>query len=276
MNGIGNAILVVDMRGTGRSIAGSVARRLGGRPRLHFDQLMAIGEPRSGGTDAYVEIFNIDGTSAEACGNGTRCVAWYLLQSSPRHDLAIETAAGLLHCRRLAESVFAVDMGPPQLGWRDIPLRDPVADTADVPLATPPAPALARCAAVGMGNPHAIVFVPSAAAVDLATVGPMIEKDAMFPARTNVSFAEVVSRDEIALRVWERGAGATLACGSAACATLVAAARAGLVEREARIRLPGGELTILWRPSDGHVVMTGVVALEHAGVLALADFENAA
>lgn len=275
MNGIGNAILVIDVRGTGTAMSGPTARALGTRPGLRFDQLMAVGAPRSAGTDAYVEIFNIDGTRAEACGNGTRCVAWYLLQKSPRTDLTIETSAGLLPCRRLAETAFSVDMGQPQLHWQDIPLRDAVADLGDVPLVSPPAPAMARCAAVGMGNPHAIFFVPNAAAVDLATVGPLIETDAIFPARANVSFAEVVSPAEIKLRVWERGAGATLACGSAACATLVAAVRAGLAEREAQVRLPGGDLTVAWRPSDGHVIMTGPVALEQAGVLSLGAFEAA-
>lgn len=275
MNGVGNAILVIDVRGTTVSVSGSTARELGSRPQLHFDQLMAIGDPRSSGTDAYVEIFNIDGTRAEACGNGTRCVAWYILQASPRTALTIETSAGLLPYLKLAETTFSVDMGRPLLGWHDIPLRDPIADTGDVPLVTPPSPALSRCAAVGMGNPHAIFFVPSAAAVDLTTVGPLVESDAMFPARANVSFAEVVSPDEISLRVWERGAGATLACGSAACATLVAASRAGLAEREARVRLPGGDLTIAWRPSDGHVIMTGPVAPENVGVLSLVKFEAA-
>lgn len=273
MNGIGNAILVLDVRGTGSAVSGPTARALSKHPGLHFDQLMTTGDPRSGGTDAYVEIFNIDGTRAEACGNGTRCVAWYLLQASPRTDLTIETPAGLLPCRRLAETEFLVDMGRPQLDWQDIPLRDAIAETGDIPLASPPSPALARCAAIGMGNPHAVFFVPSVAAVDLATVGPLIERDAMFPARANVSFAEVVSPSEINLRVWERGAGATLACGSAACATLVAAVRAGLAEREARVRLPGGDLTIAWRPSDGHVIMSGPVVLEHAGMLSLAEFE---
>ena len=268
MNGAGNSILVVDLRAVDASMTGHVAQRLGAEPRFRFDQLMAICAARTAGTDAFVEIFNIDGTRAGACGNGTRCVAYVLAPTAGR-EIVVETAAGSLPCLQRDETRFTVDMGPPQLAWQDIPLRDPVASTAAVALAEPPSPSFATCAAVGMGNPHAIFFVPDPAAIDLAALGPVIEHDPVFPDRVNVSFATVQAPDRIELRVWERGAGATLACGSAACATLVAAVRAGLASRAARISLPGGDLDIAWREADSHVLMTGDVELEHEGVLFL-------
>jgi diaminopimelate epimerase len=275
MNGIGNSILVLDLRGRRAPLSADAARRLGATPGLHFDQLMAIEPPRRPGTDAYVDIFNIDGSRSGTCGNGTRCIAWYLLRGESRDALLVETAGGLLPCRRLGPETFSVDMGPPRFGWRDIPLRDPVVDATAVTLPAPPAPALARFSAVSMGNPHAIFFVADADAIPLASVGPAIEHDPFFPERVNASFAQVLSRDAIKLRVWERGAGATLACGSAACATLVAGARAGLTARQARIDLPGGSLEVTWR-ADDHVVMTGGIELEHEGVLPPGALEAAA
>ena len=269
MNGIGNSILVVDLRGSGSSLDGVTAEAIGAQPGLHFDQLMAINDPRRAGADAFVDIFNIDGSRAGACGNGTRCVAWVMLRHSEAQRLLIQTAAGDLPCVRIDETTFSVDMGAPGLNWGDIPLRSAVADTRAVllPDRSSALPAmLTQFSAVSMGNPHAVFFVPDVHGIDLATVGPAIEHNPIFPDRANVSFAEVAGRDNIVLRVWERGAGTTLACGSAACATLVAAVRAGLTERTARVRLPGGDLTIAWR-EDNHVVMTGAVALEHEGML---------
>ncbi|MDX7950003.1 diaminopimelate epimerase [Lichenihabitans sp. Uapishka_5] len=269
MNGIGNAILVVDGRTSGFVVTSSTARAAAAQPGLGFDQLMAIGRPRDGHRDAFVTIFNADGTESGACGNGTRCVAWALLRDSVETAVTVETAAGRLACRRLGPLRFSVDMGSPTLAWNAIPLARAVSDLQHVPLrpvAGLPAD-LSHCAAVGMGNPHAVVFVPDVAAIPLAEVGPAIEHDPMFPARTNVSFAQVIDRSTIRLRVWERSAGATLACGSAACATAVAAVRAGRTDREVRVMLPGGDLAIEWRAEDGHVVMTGDVVLEHAGLL---------
>ena len=266
MNGIGNSILVLDLRADTHQIDGAGARVLASRPGLGFDQLMAILPARTPGTDAFIDIFNNDGSRAGACGNGTRCVAWAMLEGQARQDLVLETASGLLPTRRLAPDRFAVDMGPPRLGWQDIPLRDPVADTAAVDLPNPPSPMLRQFSAVSMGNPHAVFRVQAAEAVDLAVVGAAIERNPLFPDRVNVSFAEVRARDLVRLRVWERGAGATLACGSAACATVVAMARAGVTDRTARVSLPGGDLVIEWR-DDNHVVMTGGVTLEHRGRL---------
>ena len=276
MNGIGNSILVVDLRGSDTPFTGGMAEAAGREPGLRFDQLMAIREPRREGTDAYVDIFNIDGSRAGACGNGTRCVAWVMLRHAARDDLLVETASGPLQCHRLAERRFSVDMGMPRFGWRDIPLRAPVEDTARVPLSGPPATHadLSHFSAVSMGNPHAVFFVADAAAIDLAAVGSPIEHNPMFPDRANISFAEIVNRNHIRLRTWERGAGATLACGSAACAALVAAVRAGLAEHQAEVSQRGGDLTILWRETDGHIVMTGDVVLEHEGLLPPRIFED--
>ena len=269
MNGIGNSILVVDTRSAGIVLTPETARAAAGLPNLGFDQLMAIGEPRSEDSDAYVAIFNADGTEAGACGNGTRCVAWALMRESDASRLTVETAAGRLACEKVGLTRFSVDMGPPALSWREIPLAEPVADTIEVPLA--PVPGLTSsyetCTAIGMGNPHAVFFVQDVALVPIEEIGPLVEHHPMFPARTNVSFAKVLGPTEIRLRVWERSAGATLACGSAACATAVAGVRRGLVERRVHVGLPGGDLEIEWRETDGHVIMTGDVALEHAGLL---------
>lgn len=267
MNGIGNSILVVDLRPSGRALTSGEARAVGMEPGLHFDQLMTIERPHGPEADAFVSIFNIDGSLAGACGNGTRCVAWALLRGAPRDEISVETAAGPLFCRRLGDTRFSVDMGPPRLGWADIPLAAPVADTTRVPLPDAPAPNVSMFSAVSMGNPHAVFFVPRLDHIDLGRLGPAIEHNPIFPDRVNASFAEVVSDRAISLRVWERGAGATLACGSAACATVVASVRLGLTARDVAVALPGGTLDITWRAEDGHVIMAGDVELEHEGVL---------
>jgi diaminopimelate epimerase len=279
MNGLGNEITVLDLRHSPHVVSATEARAIAADPRSRFDQLMVLHDPVSPGTDAYMRIYNTDGSESGACGNGTRCVAWAMLADpvigrSGSEDLVLETKAGLLPVTRVSGTVFTVDMGPPRLAWNEIPLRDPVTDTRSIVVETrlPEAPELRDPSAVGMGNPHAIFWVKDARAYDLAAIGPKFEHDPVFPERTNVSFAEIVSPDHIILRVWERGAGATLACGSAACATLVAAARKGLTGRKARISLPGGDLLIEWRESDDHVLMTGETELEHEGAFSPALF----
>jgi diaminopimelate epimerase len=260
MNGAGNEILVLDLRESEHELAPQEARAIANAPGLRFDQLMALHKPRRPGDDAYMRIYNIDGSLSAACGNGTRCVA-YALAREGKDALRLETEAGLVETRREADTVFTVDMGRPRLDWQEIPLARAEEDTREVALDPPVAGAPARFSAVSMGNPHAVFFVDDAMQIDLATLGPRIERHPLFPERVNVSFAQMLSRDDILLRVWERGTGATKACGSAACATLVAAARAGLGERAARLRLPGGDLTIEWR-ADDHVLMTGPVEFE--------------
>lgn len=266
MNGIGNEIVVLDLRGTDLAVRPQDARAIARGEGLAYDQLMVLGDPRASGADAFMTIFNNDGSESASCGNGTRCVAWALTRDSNRDRLLLETSAGPLDVSRNGARNFTVDMGPPRLGWRDIPLRDPVEDTRTVavPDATPAIQALGPFSVASMGNPHAIFWVRDVAAVDVAGLGPQLEHHPLFPARANISFAEVVSRDHIRLRVWERGAGITQACGSAACATLVCAARNGLTGRSATVSLPGGDLVISWRDDD-HVLMTGDVELEFEG-----------
>ncbi|WP_262271472.1 diaminopimelate epimerase [Microvirga yunnanensis] len=283
MNGLGNEITVLDLRGSAHRVSASEARAIASDPRSRFDQLMVLHDPVTPGTDAYMRIYNTDGSESGACGNGTRCVAWAMttdpVMSRPvAGDLVLETKAGLLPVERVSDTVFTVDMGPPRLAWNEIPLRDPYPDTRTIAIDTvlPEAPELRAPSAVGMGNPHAVFWVEDAQAYDLAVIGPVFEHDPAFPERANISFAQVTSPEHISLRVWERGAGATRACGSAACATLVAAARKGLTGRKAVVALPGGDLVIEWRESDGHVLMTGPTELEHEGTLSPALFAEVA
>jgi diaminopimelate epimerase len=276
MNGIGNAIAVLDLRACSHAVSPAEARAINRIPGLAFDQLMVLHDPRSPQSAARLAIYNNDGSASDACGNGTRCVAYLLMREAKGTGLLLESEAGPLPVAREGEFTFTADMGPPRFGWREIPLSRAVADTARVRLDPPIAGAPDVFAAISMGNPHAIFFVPDAKAIDLAAVGPRIEHHPLFPERANVSFAEVAARGRIVLRVWERGAGATLACGSAACATLVAAARAGSNERRAIVALPGGELAITWRADDDHVLMTGPVEFEFETRLDPAAFAEAA
>ena len=230
---------------------------------------MTLHDPRAPGTDAYVRILNRDGSPAGACGNGMRCVAWAAMRGRGDDDLVFETEAGLLPASRLSGWMFTVDMGAPRLAWHEIPLAEPFHDTRWIELQIGPAdaPTLHTPAVVSMGNPHAVFFVGDVEAYDLGRIGPMLEGHPLFPERANISLAEVRAPDHIRLRVWERGAGLTQACGSAACAALVAAVRRELTERRATVTLPGGDLLVEWRESNGHVLMTGPVEFEHGGVI---------
>lgn len=269
MNGIGNEIIVLDLRGAAISVSPQEARDIAAAPGLAYDQLMALSDPRSDATDAYMTIFNNDGSLSGACGNGTRCVAWALARSDGRAATRLETSAGLVETTRAGDTRFTVDMGAPRLDWRDIPLAHAVPDASAVTLEAARAAGLGAFCAVNMGNPHAVFFVDDAMAVDLPRVGPVLEHDPMFPQRANISIAQALGAgpdgDRILLRVWERGAGITRACGSAACATLVAGARTGRTGRAAHVELPGGALFIEWRQNDSHVLMTGDVEFEFDG-----------
>jgi diaminopimelate epimerase len=262
MNGAGNKILVLDLRGVAARPTPQEARAIHDAPGLDYDQMMTLTDPRREDTLAYVLIYNNDGSLAGACGNGTRCVADRLARETGRDRFAVETEAGRIFCEWLGESRYRVDMGAPRLGWRDIPLAREAADASRIELALPGDRDLGMASCVNMGNPHAVFFVADVGAVDLESLGPRYETHPLFPEKANISFAQILRRDHIRLRVWERGVGATLACGSAACATLVSAARLGLTGRSARVDLPGGELLIEWRESDDHVAMTGPVAFE--------------
>jgi diaminopimelate epimerase len=278
MNGAGNKILVLDLRGAPVRPAPADARAIHRAPGLDYDQMMVLGDPRTAGTAADVIIFNNDGTLAGACGNGTRCVADRLCRELGASAVRIETEAGVIACERLDQWSYRVDMGPPQLDWDAIPLARAVPDTRRVDLwpGGEGPKALGPASLVNMGNPHAVFFVPDLKRIDAAELGARIEVDPMFPEKANVTFAQVIAGDEVEAVVWERGVGLTLACGSAACATLVAASRLGLMERKGTVRLPGGELIIEWRAADDHVLMTGPVEYEGAFVLDDALLEAAA
>ncbi|MBX3537005.1 MAG: diaminopimelate epimerase [Chelatococcus sp.] len=264
MNGIGNEIVVLDLRGSDHVVTPAEARAIAGDPHSQFDQLMVLHAPVTPGTDAFMRIYNTDGSESAACGNGTRCVAWHLMKDGDRDSLTLETSAGVLPCTRVEALTFTVDMGAPRFGWDQIPLAEEFRDTRAIELQIGPidAPILHSPSAVNMGNPHAIFWVDDVKAYDLPAIGPLLENHPIFPERANISLAAVKDRRHIDLWVWERGAGITRACGSAACAAAVAAARKNLTDREVVVSLPGGDLTITWRDSDGHVLMTGAVAFE--------------
>jgi diaminopimelate epimerase len=286
MNGLGNEIVVVDLRGTAAQIRPEEARAVASNVQSRFDQLMAIRDTAAPCADAYLEIYNTDGSLSGSCGNGTRCVAWAMLDDPVMarpaigggSDLLLETQAGLITASRVSGEVFTVDMGVPRLAWNEIPLAEPFQDTRCIELQIGPidAPVLHSPAVVSMGNPHAIFWVDDPDSYDLARIGPLLENHPLFPERANISLAQVKAPDHLVLRVWERGAGLTRACGSAACAALVAAVRNRLAERRATVTLPGGDLTIEWRESDSHVLMTGPVELEHEGVFPPELFAGAA
>jgi diaminopimelate epimerase len=269
MNGAGNKILVLDLRDGTAPPTPDAARAIHRAPGLDYDQMMALTPARTPGALSYVLIYNNDGSLAGACGNGTRCVADRLARQTGVERLKVETARGLIACERLGDWTYRVDMGPPLLGWRDIPFARE-ADTVAVEI--PGAEAFGPAGLVNMGNPHAVFFVADLDAIDLAKVGPPLERHPLFPDKANISFAQILGPHRIRLKVWERGVGATLACGSAACATLVAANRRGLSGREAAVELPGGALTIGWREDDGHVLMTGPVEFEREIELAATIF----
>jgi diaminopimelate epimerase len=269
MNGLGNEIVVLDLRGSPHCVTAAEARAIAAGRGSHFDQLMVLHDPLREGSDAFMRIYNADGSEAQACGNGTRCVAWAMLRQDRRRSLLLETKVGLVACERNGAEIFTVDMGAPRFAWSEIPLTEEFADTRRIELQIGPidAPLLHTPSAVNMGNPHAIFWVEDVEAIDLARIGPMLEYHPLFPERANISIAQVIDPHRLRLRVWERGAGVTRACGSAACATAVAAHRLDLAERKTIVTLPGGDLHIEWRESDDHVLMTGPVALEHEGVL---------
>ena len=263
MHGLGNDFVVIDGRSVRAPLTADMVRAIADRRTgVGFDELMLLEPARSDGTDVFLRIYNADGTEAGACGNGTRCVASLIMDQAGTNEAVIETIAGKLQAKAQRNGMISVDMGAAKFDWRDVPLSRPQ-DTLHLDLALG---SLADPVAVNMGNPHAVFFVADADAVPLAELGPRLEHDPLFPERANIEIAEVLSPTRIRMRVWERGAGITRACGSGACATLVAAARRGLTKRHAELVLDGGSLWIEWR-DDGHVIMTGPVATSFSGVL---------
>lgn len=266
MNGLGNDFVVLDARARAIVMTEEAARAIGDRRTgVGYDQLLMLCPPQGAG-EVRMRIWNPDGTEAQSCGNGTRAVAQLVMDETGRDAVSIETLGGFLKAARAPGGLVTVDMGAPGLEWEQIPLAERM-DTRRIDIQIGPIddPYLWGPAAVSMGNPHAVFFVDDARKIQLEKVGPLVENHPLFPDRANVSFAEVRDPTHASLRVWERSAGATLACGTAACATLVAGVRLGKLERRAEIMLPGGPLTIEWRESDGHVLMTGPAETSFSG-----------
>lgn len=268
MHGLGNDFVVLDVRRSGLALSADAVRAIADRHRgVGCDQLIVVEPPRNAVSDAWMTIYNPDGSQSGACGNATRCIAWLLMRESGADTVVIETKAGLLDGEMRGDRLVAVDMGRARLDWRDVPLAEAV-DTLHLGIAVGP---LADPVGVSMGNPHAVFFVDDVDAIDLAALGPVLESHPLFPERANIEIAQVLApaadgTERLRMRVWERSAGITQACGSGACATLVAAARRGLTGRKAEVVLDGGALTIEWL-ADDHVLMTGPVALSFAGRL---------
>jgi diaminopimelate epimerase len=261
MHGLGNDFVVVDLRAGGVEIGPEGARNLADRRTgIGCDQVILLEKPQRPAAQVFMRIRNPDGSEAEACGNATRCIASLIGAETGDPRVRIETIAGLLEADLGSDGLISVDMGEPRTDWRDIPLAQE-ADTLRVDLTRGP---LAEPICTNIGNPHATFFVPDADAIDLAALGPLLEHDKLFPQRANIGVATVRDRETIRLRVWERAAGITLACGSGACAALVAAARRGLTGRQAVVLVDGGRLDIAWR-DDGHVVMTGPAVTSFEG-----------
>jgi diaminopimelate epimerase len=268
MNGLGNEIVVVDLRREKGTVSAAEARAAAQPAGAPYDQLMALHAPRTPDTDAFVRIYNSDGSEAGACGNGMRCVAELVFKETGKRALTFETAAGLLNCwQGDTPLVSTVDMGKPRFAWNEIPLSEVFQDTRAIELQIGPIdqPILHSPSVVSMGNPHAIFWVDDVNRYDLGKIGPLLENHPMFPERANISLAHVASREHLIVRTWERGAGLTKACGSAACASAVAAARLRRTGRLVTVTLPGGDLRIEWRERDEHVLMTGPVAYEYQG-----------
>ncbi len=263
MNGCGNDFVIIDARSRGAlPLSQAQARAIADRKTgVGCDQVIAI--ERSIRGDAFMRIWNADGGEVDACGNGTRAVAWLLMEEGGPTSRRIETAAGMLYAERAGPQVVSVDMGSPLLRWEEIPVARAM-DTARLDYS---AGGLTGPGAVNMGNPHVVFFVDDVNAFPIETLGASIEHEALFPEGVNVGFAEVRSRAQIRLRVWERGAGLTKACGTGACAAVVAAHRQGRVGRAVEILVDGGALNIEWRAGDDRVIMTGPVEIEHSGEL---------
>jgi diaminopimelate epimerase len=262
MHGLGNDFVVIDGRVRPIHVSEAAAQAIGDRHTgVGFDQLIVLEPPQSDAADVFMRILNSDGSEAGACGNATRCVVSKVLGETGRDRIVVETISGLLPANR-AGGEITVDMGPARLDWQSVPLAQAM-DTLKVPVGVA---GLGDATCCSMGNPHATFFVPDLDMVDMARLGPQLEHHPLFPERANIGFAQVLNEGRIRLQVWERGAGLTLACGSGACATLVAAARRGLTGRTAEILVKHGRLTIEWR-ADGHVLMTGPVATSFSGTL---------
>jgi diaminopimelate epimerase len=265
MHGLGNDFVVIDARERPIALKPEVVRAIAARHTgVGCDQLIVM-EPTKDGVaaDVFMRIHNADGGEVDACGNATRCVAKLLMGRGERDIVRIATGGGVLVAEDAAEDAVSVDMGPPGLGWQDIPLARE-ADTLHLDLTSGP---LSDPAAASMGNPHCVFFVDDLDAIPLEALGPKLEHNDLFPERANIGVAQIIDRTKMHLRVWERGVGLTLACGTGACAAAVSAHRRGFTGRRVDIKVDGGDLAIEWRAND-HVIMTGPAATSFTGTLA--------
>jgi diaminopimelate epimerase len=276
MNGLGNDFVVLDARARPLQLGPEAVRAIADRKEgIGCDQIIAL-EP-SQHADVFMRIWNADGGEVGACGNAARCVAALIAAERGGDAVSIETESGVLGATVNADGSVTIDMGAPRFAWDEIPLAEPFHDTRRIELQIGPIddPVLHSPSAVNVGNPHCIFFVDDVEAYDLARFGPMLEHHPLFPERANISLVQVLGPAHVKIRTWERGAGLTRACGTAACASAVAAARRELTGRKVKVSLPGGDLLIEWRESDGHILMTGPYALDFDGTLPAELFQAA-
>jgi diaminopimelate epimerase len=266
MNGLGNDFVMLDARAHPLALKAAQIAAIADRNRgIGCDQVIAL-EP-SDFADVFMRIWNADGGEVGACGNAARCVAALLVAERGSPHVSIETESGMLAATVAKDGSVTIDMGTPRFEWNEIPLSQPFADTRAVELPQFAGLGLGAASMVNVGNPHCIFFVQNIDAHDLARFGPKLEHDPLFPERANISVAQVTGPSSLRLRTWERGAGLTRACGTAACAAAVAAARSGLTGRHVTVTLPGGDLVIDWRENDDHILMTGPFALDYQGTI---------
>ena len=268
MNGLGNDFVVLDARVQPLEISETAAKAIADRETgIGCDQLIVL--EKSSGYDVRMRIWNAEGGEVQSCGNASRCIADLLFDENDTNTATISTKGGILIASKAGDKMVTIDQGVPKFGWKDIPLSEAFADTRHIEMQYGPIdhPLIHSPSVVNVGNPHCIFWVDDLDVVDLGRAGPMLENHPLFPERANISFAKVVARDHIILRVWERGAGLTNACGTAACATMAAGHRIKIIDSKCKITLPGGDLHMAVRESDGHVLMTGPVAYEFDGVL---------
>ena len=268
MNGLGNDFVVLDARARPIAVTESSAKAISDRKTgIGCDQLIVL--EKSADFDVRMRIWNAEGGEVQSCGNASRCIADLLFNETAKNTATISTKGGLLMASKAGDKMVTIDQGVPKFGWKDIPLSEPFADTRHIELQYGPIdhPLIHSPSVVNVGNPHCIFWVEDLDVVDLSRAGPMLENHPLFPERANISFAKVIARDHIILRVWERGAGLTKACGTAACATIAAGHRIKIIDDKCCITLPGGDLLMAVRESDGHILMTGPVAYEFDGVL---------
>lgn len=266
MHGLGNDFVVLDVRDGKMTVGPDLARTLADRRRgIGCDQVMVMEPSKTPGTDIFMRIYNPDGSEAGACGNGTRCVAKVLMDESGKGMCVIETVSGILPAHMADGGLVTVDMGAPRTAWNEIPLSE---ERDTLHLGIGDGDTLSDPVAINMGNPHCVFFVNNVEDLSIEHLGPSVERHAMFPQRTNVEFAQVISPNKIRMRVWERGTGVTQACGSGACATAAAALRRGLIGRDVEVVLDGGSLFFHIREDDGHILMTGAATDVFAGEMA--------